>query len=66
MIVAAFVLIRKVLSQDSPDIMTALREELEPSAQWRNNAIRVNNKDGEKSEFEYVQLEKDKPMVRRR
>jgi len=62
--IAAFVLIKKVLSQDSPDIMTALREELEPSAQWRTNAIRVNNKDGEISEFEYVG--KEEPLQRRR
>ena len=63
---AAFILIRKLMSQAGQDIMSALSETTEHTVQWRQQAIRVNNKDGEKSEFEYVQLEKDKPMVRRR
>lgn len=62
----AFVVIRKILSQDSPDVMTSLRELSQPTVQWRSNAIRVNNKDGERSEFEYVQLGKEESLTRRR
>lgn len=63
---AAFVVIRKILSQDRVDIMAALRELSLPTAQWRSNAIRVNNKDGENSEFEYVQVGKEASLIRRR
>merc|ERR1711953_1621918 len=63
---AAFILIRKLMGQAGQDFMSALSETTEHTVQWRQQAIRVNNKDGEKSEFEYVQLEKDKPMIRRR
>jgi len=47
-------------------MMTSLRELLQPTAQWRSNAIRVNNKDGENSEFEYVQVGKEEKLTRRR
>ena len=63
---AAFILIRKILSQDSPDLRTSLKELSQPTVQWRSNAIRLNNKDGEKSEFEYVQLGKEEQLTRRR
>merc|ERR1712228_664214 len=63
---AAFLLIREILSQGSSDFLQTLKDLTRHSLQWRQNAIRVNNKDGENSEFEYVQLEKDQPMVRRR
>ena len=62
---AAFILVRKLMSQSGSDPLSALRELTHHTVQWRQNAIRVNNKDGEKSEFEYVGGG-DKPMVRRK
>ena len=63
---AAFLLVRKLMSQAGGDFLAALRALTQNTVQWRQNAIRVNKKDGEKSELEYVESEREGRIVRRR
>jgi len=56
---ACYVFVTAYMANPSPDskekVVDVLRETTRHTVEWRQNAIRINNKDGEKSEFEYRQ-----------
>ena len=56
---AIYVFVTNYLSNPLPDlqdrVLEVLRDTTRHTIQWRQNAIRINNKDGEDSAFEYRQ-----------
>jgi len=56
---ALYVFVKAYLANPIPDIqekvLDVLKETTRHTVEWRQNAIRINNKDGEKSDFEYRQ-----------
>ena len=54
-IAALYVFVTSYLSSPNKDTLEVLRQTTRHTVEWRQNAIRINNKDGEESCFEYRQ-----------